>query len=423
MSSIPRFEINGVVDTSKTVMSNLNDLCNACGSWLTFDSNTGLWSVVINKPGSSVKSFTDKNIIGSINVSGSGIAELYNGVSIQFPNKDLRDQTDFVEYSIPEDQRFPNEYDNTLEMSLKYTTDPIQASYLGRVELKQSRFDKIIEFATDYTGLGLKAGDIIDVTATMYGFNQKLFRVTKAQEADTDDGGIQISITALEYDPSVYNEDGLLRIERNKKTGIVPKSMNTALSESDAKAAVNTLTIGLDTADKEAIQKLSELLVKNGGFQQNVKSFSVPFVQLIGDGQMHSLGFGISVALPSDGKYKVRYNVAWGSRNSIDIGFPSVSPPLGQYMTNLMQLKLNGVDLNVDDPSSNAVQGDLYFPTYHISVIEATINALKNQTLEFGITYATDYPNVATPPGYPTVTPYPGDYAYFAILGEVFLIG
>ena len=214
------FEINGVVDTSNSVFDNLNTLSTASGCWLTFDASEGKWAVVINRAGPSTKSFNDSNIIGPIAITGTGLTEAYNKVVVEFPHKDLRDQTDSVALSIPENQRFPNEVDNTLNIKLQCVSDPAQAQYIGAVELKQSRVDRVIEFLTDYTSLGIKAGDLIDVTAEPYGFDAKVFRVTKVSENDADDGSIQLSITAVEYDASVYSTDGLVREERNKQAGI-----------------------------------------------------------------------------------------------------------------------------------------------------------------------------------------------------------
>lgn len=257
------FEINGVIDPGQSVMSNLNTLCTASGCWLTYDVNSGLWSVVINKAGTSIKSFNDSNIIGSINISGTGINEFYNKVTVEFPHVDLRDRTDYVDMVIPIGERFPNEVDNTLNINLDCINNPIQAQYIGAVELKQSRVDKVIEFRTDYSSIGLKAGDLIDVTSEPYGYTNKVFRITKMTEEDQDDGSIQISITALEYDANVYSTDGLIREERNKKTGIIPKAMNTALTESEAKATSTAVVQGM-TLDPSFVTQIAGLLQDDG---------------------------------------------------------------------------------------------------------------------------------------------------------------
>lgn len=224
-------KINGVISTDKSVLQNLNSLCNASGCWLTYDISTAKWSVVINTTGSSVASFNDSNIIGSINISGTGVKELYNTVSIEFPHKDLRDQKDYVELEIDAEDRFPNEPDNVLNIQTDLINDPVAAQFLSSVELKQSRIDKVIEFRTDYSKIGLKAGDLIDVTSTIYGYTNKIFRIIKIDEDDGD--VLSISITALEYDSNVYDQTGLIRKERTKKTGILIRTMNDAITASE----------------------------------------------------------------------------------------------------------------------------------------------------------------------------------------------
>jgi len=117
------FNINGVIDTNNSVLQNIQLIAEAAGSWVTYDINEGQWAVVINRPGTSQASFNDSNIIGSINVYGSGINELYNAVSIEFPHKDLRDQTDYIDLEIPDSERLPNELDNRLNLSNSLIND------------------------------------------------------------------------------------------------------------------------------------------------------------------------------------------------------------------------------------------------------------------------------------------------------------
>jgi hypothetical protein len=235
------FSINGVIDTKNKVLDNLNKIADAAGVWVTFDVNTGLWSIIFNDTDSSVLSFDNSNILGSINVSGTGLTEAYNSATVAFPHKDLRDQTDYIDITIPTEDRFNNELDNTLNIQFDLVNNPVQAQFLGTVELKQSRVDKLIEFRSDYTALGVKAGDVIDVTNDQYGFTNKLFRVTKTEEIDNDDGAIELSIIAIEYDANVYNSSGLIYAERNKKTNILPKITNDAAKQSDDLSSSETI--------------------------------------------------------------------------------------------------------------------------------------------------------------------------------------
>lgn len=215
------FHINGVLSTDKTVTQNLETLCNATGAWLTFDYSVGKWSFVLNKAGTSISSFDDSNIVGPITVNGTGITELYNSVRVEFPHIDLNDEPDYVVITLPNEDRFPNEDDNQLQIQYDILNDPIQAQRLGFIELKQSRVDKVIQFQTDYSKLGLKAGDLIDVTSSVYGWTNKVFRIVTIEEVDSDGGSIDLAITAMEYDANVYSTDDLYRYARYNSNGIM----------------------------------------------------------------------------------------------------------------------------------------------------------------------------------------------------------
>jgi hypothetical protein len=210
---------------------------------MTFDVNTGKWAVIINDPSFSsvVKSFTDSNIIGGINVSGTGLSQMYNKVTLEFPHKDLRDEKDYVDLLIADADRYTRELDNTLNMQIDCINDPIQALRIATIELKQSRLDKIIEFRTDFTAIGLKAGDVIQVTASPYGYTNKQFRIIKMVEEDAVSGPLTLSITALEYDSTIYDTTDLVREERTKYTQIMPKQANAVVIGQDQASVAGNL--------------------------------------------------------------------------------------------------------------------------------------------------------------------------------------
>lgn len=216
-----RYQINGLIDTARPVMENIEKICSAAGSWLSYDIHEGKWGVVINTTGTSVASFDDTNILGSITISGTGINELYNSVKVEFPHRELRDSADFVTIEIADEDRNANEEDNTLNLTYDIINEPIQAQLLGFIELKQSRVDLAIAFQTDYSKINIKAGDIIDVTNERFSFTNKLFRVISTSEIQDDDGAIRIEINALEYDAGVYSTADLYRYTRTDENGII----------------------------------------------------------------------------------------------------------------------------------------------------------------------------------------------------------
>lgn len=233
MATINQFSINGKIDTSVNALDNLNMLANASGCFLTWDPNAGKWVVLLNTTGSSVKTFDDSNIIGEINLGGSGINELYNSVSVRFPNKDIRDTIDVIELEIPSADRFPQELDNTLQLEIPIVNEPVQAQYIASRELKQSRVDKIIEFRANFEANTIRAGDLIDITNAPLGYTNKVFRVIQVDEEDTEEGNIFFAITAQEYDANVYSTAGLTYEFRSNFTGIKSKLLNQELDRQD----------------------------------------------------------------------------------------------------------------------------------------------------------------------------------------------
>ena len=229
-----QYGINGVISTNKTVWQNLDSLAVATNCFITFDINQGKWAVIINKPGSSVASFNDSNIIGGITVSGTGLTSFYNQVQVSFPHKDLLGSTDTVIATLDSSQWYPNEVTNILNIQCDIINDPVQAEVIASTQLKQSRVDTVISFQTDYTHIGVKAGDLISITNTPYNFAASLFRVTSIEEVDNTNGSINLNITALAYDTGVYDYTNVSRQVRSPVTGITVKTANAAIQQSNA---------------------------------------------------------------------------------------------------------------------------------------------------------------------------------------------
>lgn len=221
------FNINGFVDTGKTVIDNIEALAASVGAWATYDIHIGKWAFILNENTAPVYNFDDSNVLGSINVSGTGLLELYNSVEVQFPHKDLGDIKDYRRVSIPNNQRFTNERDNRLLINMDTINDPVQAEMHALRELKQARMNTVVEFNTDFNAIGLNAGDIFTLTSEQYDFSSKLFRVIRISETDTEDGNIVLNITGLEWDAEIVNYGTITRFIRERATNITPIGDNT----------------------------------------------------------------------------------------------------------------------------------------------------------------------------------------------------
>jgi hypothetical protein len=385
MATTAKFEINGVVDTGRSVLENINTLANASGVFVTWDPNSGTWSVIKNDVGTPVMNFNDSNIVGNINVSGSGINDMYNAVTIEFPHQDLRDTRDYIDLEIPQSERFAQELDNRLEIKLECINNPVQAQLIAARELKQSRVDKVIEFSTSYLGNGLSAGDLISVTSSMYGYTNKVFRIITIQEEDTDESGIIIRITALEYDADVYSTAGLVRKERNKKTGITPKAANEVIFAEEGNGAMLDLSAGLLLG----LPALLNLLM-NGLTRQEAGIGLTPLVDVFVTGfltlephttePLKRVDLGFSFVLPYTGLYKTKWFINWGGS-----GAPG---PDGVLKQSQLIIRINGVDRNF---VGGAETGDEHVQLYEDHFLETIWFGEEGEVAEMVFGYGHDW--------------------------------
>jgi hypothetical protein len=201
-----RYRINGVVDTGRPVLENVEKMLECSDSWMAYNAASGLWSIVINKSESSTFSFNDTNLIGEIRVSATDINQQINQIQIEFPSKLNRDQPDLVYMETPAGLLYPNEPPNRQTTTLEFTNDSVQAQYLGNRRLEQAREDLIVTITSTYPGIQVDAGDVVDITNADYGWTNKLFRVMKVSEATVDDGNLGASLELSEYNAVVYDD-------------------------------------------------------------------------------------------------------------------------------------------------------------------------------------------------------------------------
>jgi hypothetical protein len=229
-SATAKILINGLVDTDTDCMSIMEELAKAGAAWISYDIHQGKWTTVINKTGTSVASFSDSNIVGEIAISGTSLTQLNNVADVKYQNAQILDKTDLVKVKIPDASLYANEPRSDLQLTLPFTNKQAVALRLGLQLLKQGRVDKIIKFTADYSYMNLRAGDLIDVTSTVFGYTNKLFRIITAEETEGESGSISIAFTCLEYDANVYvynieefaieTDDGFLSIGSIGKPGI-----------------------------------------------------------------------------------------------------------------------------------------------------------------------------------------------------------
>ena len=225
-----RYRINGVLDAGQSVLSNLDRIMSSCDSWMTYNAALGQWSVVINKAETAAYAFTDNNIIGDIRVSAMDITSSINQVEARFPFKENRDQAAFVNLETPVGLLYPNEPVNKYSITYDLVNDSVQAQYLANRLLEQAREDLIVSFSTTYYGIQVDAGNVVSVTNSDYGWNAKLFRVMKVNEASLPDGTLGAKLELNEYSAAVYDDQDVTQYAPVASSNLASPAYFSALS-------------------------------------------------------------------------------------------------------------------------------------------------------------------------------------------------
>ena len=199
-----RYAINGYISTANDVSTNIEKICQASGCFFGFDTKQGKFKATPNRPTASSFSLNDDNIVSKISVTSTELYSLYNGVEVAFADQNRRDQTNSILIETPSGDRNANEPDNVIKYRIDLINDNIRAETLGNLDLTQSRNSMVVECETDFSGMQIDVGDVVDLTNSDFGFTAKEFRVMRAQEKIDANGMITQLLTLLEYDDSVY---------------------------------------------------------------------------------------------------------------------------------------------------------------------------------------------------------------------------
>ena len=214
-----RYRFNGPLDTTKNCLANLQDMVDACDSWMQYSELTGKWKVVINKAYdetpdaltfSQLYSVTNNNLTSGIQVNPTDLNQTFNQVEYQYPNTNIKDQLDFIFISLQDDLPgllSENEPINKLGLKNDLVNNYVQAKFIAIRRILQGREDLIINLQTDYSGIQVEAGDVIRVTNEVYGWTDKLFRVSNVIEEKDTEGNLFARLTAFEYNATIYDDD------------------------------------------------------------------------------------------------------------------------------------------------------------------------------------------------------------------------
>jgi len=217
-----RWQIDGMLSSYQPVKTNINEICRSCAAYFAYDPKQGKFKVVSNRAATSAEKsaayvFNDDNITSSIEITSTELYSLYNSIDAEYPSVDKKDQTQTIIVSTPAGERNANEPDNPLDTRFNLVNDRSRVYNLANIDLNQSRISTVINFTADYSSIVNDVGDIVKVTSSLYGFTNKLFRVMRVTEVETQDAMLGAKFTCIEYDDSIYTHT---RIQSDGAVGL-----------------------------------------------------------------------------------------------------------------------------------------------------------------------------------------------------------
>ena len=203
-----RYMIDVTIADRRTGGEHVKDLLASCLSFLVFSN--GKLSVRIDRAFLVLAMrLTDEDFIsGSIQVNRASRMDRPNRLRIDYlsAGDTERWRHDVAEANDEFDQ---NLYGEAREQQLQFLacTRPSQAQRLARLLLISGAYNlTAITFSIGHRGALLEVGDRVDITHTVPGFVQKLFKIADLAESEGD----TYQITAIEHNPEVYRNEQIL---------------------------------------------------------------------------------------------------------------------------------------------------------------------------------------------------------------------
>ena len=223
-SSIARFRFDGTLDTSVSVMTNMQNIAASCDCLLRYNELTAKWGVIVQSPTYTVAmAINDSNMVSALQINPTDLSSTPNIIESKFANGSEKDTFASAVFSLAQTAPsllYPNEPINKQSVTLPLVNNDVRAQYIAQRLLKAGREDLIVQVTISFAGLQLEAGDIVTLTSPNYGWTNKLFRLAKVTETFTDDGQITAALTLMEFNPTVYDDLPITQFTPAPNTGI-----------------------------------------------------------------------------------------------------------------------------------------------------------------------------------------------------------
>lgn len=203
-----RYKTNAYVDTSISVLDNVEDLLLTCRAGLITGNKYQMFQ---DKPTSAQSTTIDDDyVVDSITFQQTSRRDMFNRVKSTFPNtSELNGKEDvaLVESTTLQGSSYDDEVLETL-IELPHTTDKSMVERILNEELNSSRQSAVVECTVTTRLLNFTVGDVVKFSNSTLGQTDKLYRISE-QKINPD---FTIKLVLREYDANVYwdNNTGII---------------------------------------------------------------------------------------------------------------------------------------------------------------------------------------------------------------------
>ena len=178
-ASIPRFQFNGVIDSSNPIKKNVESILfsmNASLPWVN-----GLYKLVINRHDDAASfTFNEDNITGAFNLKEQTVKDYANKIFYKYidPDIDYSESTVFSAMSISDINTIDNGRRLIKTVTNKFETNRYRAQNRSSTILKQTRSGLRVTLESNKAdSIRNETGDIINLTRATQGWTDKKFRI------------------------------------------------------------------------------------------------------------------------------------------------------------------------------------------------------------------------------------------------------
>lgn len=199
-----RFSNNTIIDTSRTLFENLQELALPFRGF--FPDSDGRIKVGTEIEGDPVFAFNADNIASSITSTTPSIRERFNRVVVRFPNVANKYKMDECFYPAASDPIYAQwlAEDNNLPLekvvTADYTVYKAEALQLAELIAKVSRNAETVQFTATAEAMQVDVGDIISITEENRGWIAKEFRVSDIEYRED----YYVNISAIQHEDGAY---------------------------------------------------------------------------------------------------------------------------------------------------------------------------------------------------------------------------